>query len=115
MEGEQDGWTERRERGTKGRQQNARMRRWRIIKREREREPHHVNHQHQGQLHHGLERSTARRLTEERVEGRKNGRNKVKAMNGGSNRAHHQRVGTTDRWTRDVCERHKGGEIERDG
>jgi len=70
-------------------------------------------------LHHGLERSIARRLTEERwrerVEGRKNGRKKVKAMDGGSNRARDQRVGTTERLRRDACERQKGGEIERDG
>ena len=49
------------------------------------------------------------------MEGRKNGRNNVKAMDGGNNRAHDQRVGTTERWTRDACERQKVGEIERDG
>src|SRR6218665_1465997 len=70
-------------------------------------------------LQDGLERSIARRLTEERwrerVEGRKNGRKKVKAMDGGSNRARDQRVRTTERWRRDTCERQKEGEIDRDG
>src|SRR6218665_1211276 len=58
--------------------------------------------------HHGLGRSIARRLTEERWrkrgEGRKNGRQKVKAIDGGAT----ERVVT-------ACERQKVGEIERDG
>src|SRR6218665_2809824 len=122
MKGEQDGWTERRERGTKGRQQNARRRRWRIIKGGREREPHHGNQQHQCSCTTTAPwpravncKEADRKRWRERVEGRKNGRKKVKAMDGGSNRARDQRVGTTERLRRDACERQKGGEIERDG
>src|SRR6218665_119067 len=63
--------------------------------------------------------SIARRLTEERWrnrgEGRKNGRQKVKAMDGGSNRARGHCVRATERWRRGACERQKEGEIERDG
>src|SRR6218665_1239223 len=69
MKEEQDRWTERRERGTKGRQQNARRPRWRIIKRGRERAKSRssiTSGAAAPPLHHGLERSIARRLTEER-------------------------------------------------
>src|SRR6218665_1532478 len=114
MKGEQDGWTERIEKGTKGRQQNARRPRGRIIKRGRERAASRASTTPGATappLHHGLERSIARRLTEERW--KKRGE-KVKAMDGGSNRARGHRVRTTERWTRDACERQKGGEIERD-
>src|SRR6218665_2324540 len=119
MKGEQDGWTERGERGTKGRQQNAR-RRW--VEGGGERTAPRASTTPSAttpQLHHGLGRSIARRLTEERWrkrgEGRKNGRQKVKAMDGGSNRARGHCVRTTERWRRDACERQKVGEIERDG
>src|SRR6218665_3401834 len=69
MKGEQDVWTERRERGTKGRQQNARRPRGRIIKGGRERSAFRASTTSGATappLHHGLERSIARRLTEER-------------------------------------------------
>src|SRR6218665_600753 len=108
MKEEQDGWTERRESGTKGRQQNTRRRRWRIIKGERESRITVINNTSAAAppLHHDLERSNARRMTEERwrgrVEGRKNGRKKVKAMNGENNRARDQCVRTTERGKRDA-------------
>src|SRR6218665_2092911 len=80
MKAEQDGWTERGERGTKGRQQNARMR-W--VEGGGERTASRASTTLGATappLHHGLGRSIARRLTEERWrkrgEGRKNGRQK---------------------------------------
>src|SRR6218665_1860907 len=69
MKGEQDGWTERRERGTKGRQQNPRRPRGRIIKGGRERAASRASTTPGATappLHHGLEWSIARRLTDER-------------------------------------------------
>src|SRR6218665_103778 len=106
-----------RERGTKGRQQNARRPRGRIIKGGRERAASRASTTPSATalpLHHGLERSIARRLTEERWRRVKNGRQKVKAMDGGSNRARGHCVRATERWRRDACERQKVGEIERD-
>ena len=69
MKGEQVGWTERKERGTKGRQQNARRPRGRIIKGGRDRAAPRASTTPGAAappLHHGLERSIARRLKEER-------------------------------------------------
>src|SRR6218665_650526 len=69
MKGEQDVWTERRERRTKGRQQNAKKAAGRIIKGGRERAAFRASTTTGATappLHHGLERSIARRLTEER-------------------------------------------------
>src|SRR6218665_2543964 len=58
-------------------------------------------------------------LTEERWrkrgEGRKNGRQKVKVMDGGSHGARDLGVGWTDRWTNKAWDRQKEGEIGRDG
>src|SRR6218665_1112185 len=96
MKEEGDGWTERRERRTKGRQQNARRRRWRIIKGVRESRITVINTA--SPLHHDLERSIAGRMTEERW------RERVRARD--------QHVRTTERWKRDTCERQKEGEIE---
>src|SRR6218665_2236709 len=118
MKGEQDGWTERGERGKKGRQQNAR-RRW--VEGGGESHLSSINNTRctAPALHYGLGRLIARRLTEERWrkrgEGRKNGRQKVKAIDGGSNRARGLCVRATERWRRGACERQKGGKIERDG
>src|SRR6218665_2402658 len=119
MKGEQDGLTERGERGTEGRQQNAR-RRW--VEEGGERTVSRASTTPGATappLHHGLGRSIARRLTEERWrkrgEGRKNGRQKVKAMDGGSNRARGHCVRATERWRRGAFERQKEGEIEHDG
>src|SRR6218665_2733821 len=56
-----------------------------------------------------------RRTMEETREGRKNGRQKVKAIDGGKNRARGLCVRATERWRRGACERQKGGKIERDG
>ena len=107
MKEEQDGWTERGERD-----ERTTAKRPEAMGGGRRRETRET-------LHHGLERSTARRLTEERWrkrgEGRKNGRQKVKVMNGGSNWARDLGVGWTDRWTNKALDRQKEGETERDG
>src|SRR6218665_1424425 len=121
MKREQDGWTERRKRETKGRQQNTRRPRGRIIEGGRERAASRASTTPSATappLHHGLERSIARRLTEERW--RKRGEeSEERTTEGqgdrwGSNRARGHCVRAAERSRRDACERQKEGEIERD-
>src|SRR6218665_991261 len=107
MKGEQDGWTER---GTKGRQQNAR-RRW--VDREGRRRENRISSINNTRCNYPATapwpravncKEADRRMMEDTRGGEEERTTEGQGDGWGNNRARGHRVRTTERWRRDACE-----------